>query len=386
MIYLDQAATSYPKPTGVAEAMCSALKNVGNSGRGGHAMSLAASRLIFETRLGLAEFFGAEDPSRIAFTANATESLNLALLGILNPGDHVITTELEHNSVLRPLYILERAGVEVTILPADSLGIVDFSSLKDHLRPHTRAVVCTHASNVTGNVVDVDYVGGFCREHDLILIVDAAQTAGWYAYDLRGQNIDILCFTGHKGLYGPQGIGGIYVKPNLTIRPLKTGGSGIQTFSKTHPKEMPEALEAGTVNSPGIAGLAAGIRYLVSVGLDQIRRAEEELTNYFYQGAKDISGVQIYGDFRSPSRCPIVALNVRGVDSSLVSQLLAEEYSVLTRAGGHCAPLMHRALGTQDLGAVRFSFSHLNTKDEVIRALEALANLVRRHQGRGSHG
>ena len=386
MIYLDQAATSYPKPPEVGEAMCTALQKAGNSGRGGHFLSLEASRLVFDARLELAELFGAEDPSCIAFTANATESLNLALLGILRPGDHVITTESEHNSVLRPLYSLETAGVEVTIVKADRRGVVDFSRLGSHLRPNSRAMVITHASNVTGNVVPIDQVGAFCQEHGLILIVDAAQTAGWYPYNLHSSLIDILAFTGHKALYGPPGIGGIYVKPGSVVpRPLKTGGTGVQSFSKTQPSQMPEALEAGTLNVPGIAGLKAGVRYVSGLGLREIRRLEAELTGYFYQGVKEIPGVEVYGDFSTCDRCPIVSLNITSMESSLVSQLLADEYGVFTRSGAHCAPLMHGALGTGERGAVRFSFSHRNTKKELDTALQALLDLAKRPR-RSSHG
>ena len=377
MIYLDQAATSYPKPTEVSEAICASLLQAGNSGRGGHHLSLEASRLVFDARWEIAEFLGAEDASCIVFTANATESLNLALFGLLNSGDHVITTELEHNSVLRPLYNLEDRGVEVTILPADRQGCIDVSreSLTNHLRANTRALVCTHASNVTGNMVDIASVGEFCKEHNLIFIVDAAQTAGYYSYDLKNTPVDILCFTGHKALWGPQGIGGIYVKPGVVVRPLKVGGSGIQTFSRTHPGQMPEALEAGTLNIPGIAGLLAGIRYLRSLGLDKVRHVEGELCRYFYRGVSKLVGVEVYGDFRAPLRCPIVSLNVLALPSNLVSQRLADDYSIYTRSGGHCAPLMHRALGTDAMGAVRFSFSHKNSREELDTALRALAEI-----------
>lgn len=377
MIYLDQAATSYPKPPQVVEAMVEALQSAGNSGRGGHHLSLEASRIAFRARMELATFFGAENPSCIAFTANATESLNLALFGVLHPGDHVITTELEHNSVLRPIYILEEQGVEVSILPADPQGNVDFSAqLPKHLRPNTRAVVVTHASNVTGNLVDIDLMGEFCREYGLALIIDAAQTAGFYPYQLEDSPIDILCFTGHKGLCGPQGVGGVYVRPGFAVRPLKVGGSGIMTFSQAHPDQMPEALEAGTLNLPGIAGLMAGVKYVNSLGLEEIRQRELELTHYFYSEVTKIPGVRVYGDFSTKLRCPIVALNAEGFESSLLSQLLAEEYGIYTRAGGHCAPLMHGALGTGEMGALRFSFSHLNTREELDTALGALRALV----------
>ena len=376
MIYLDQAATSHPKPPEVIEAITTALNIAGSGGRGAHQLSLVASRLIFEARSKLARFFGASDPRQIVFTSGATESLNLALFGTLQPGDHVITTATEHNSVLRPLYLLEKSGVEMTILPANQLGVVDVAQLQAALRPQTKAVVCNHASNVTGNVLDLDPVFEFCQAHNLLLILDAAQTAGWYAYDLAKQPIDILCFTGHKALYGPQGIGGMYVRPDLKLRPFKVGGSGVQTFSKSHPQQMPEALEAGTLNTPGIAGLLAGVRHVKAVGLGKICQLEAELTQYFYNQVRKIPGVKVYGDFSSNERCPIVTLNIVGFDSSLLSQLLAEQYGICTRPGGHCAPLLHEALGTRELGAVRFSFSYLNREKELDAALGALSKLA----------
>lgn len=379
MIYLDQAATSYPKPTQVHEAVLACLEYGGNSGRGAHDLSLAASRSIFATRLELAEFFGARDPSSIVFTSNATESLNLAIFGTLKSGDHVLTTALEHNSVLRPLYALSKKGVEISILPADRQGLLNYQSLKEYLRPNTKAVITTHASNVTGNLVAVDQIGAFCQEHDLVYIVDAAQTAGWYPYNLASQPIDILCFTGHKALYGPQGVGGIYVKPGILVNPLKVGGSGVQSYASTHPQEMPERLEAGTLNSLGIAGLRAGIRYLKSVGLPEIRRRESQLTQFFIHAIRKIPKIKIYGDFSTFERPPIVSLNLGSLSSGFVSQVLAEEYQIATRPGAHCAPLMHRALESQALGTVRFSFSHLNTQIELKRASEALQVIARKY-------
>lgn len=368
MIYFDQAATAYPKPRDVIKAVARAVETLGNSGRGGHALSLEASRLVFTAREEIASLLGAKDPASIAFTSGATESLNLALYGLLKPGDHVITAEFEHNSVLRPLYRLEEAGVQLTVLPAG-----DFSRLSEARKANTVAVITTHASNVTGDLVDLDFIGRFCREHGLVFIVDGAQTVGWYPYALAAQPIDILCFTGHKGLKGPQGIGGIYVKPSLRLRPLKVGGSGSQTFSKTHPETMPEALEAGTLNIPGIAGLLAGVRYLGKLGLDNIRAKERQLCQTFYEQVQRIPGIKVYGDFSQLLRAPIVALNVGKLASTLVSDSLAEDYGICTRAGGHCAPLLHLALGTQEQGIVRFSFSENNTLSELGQAVEALA-------------
>ena len=380
MIYFDQAATSFPKAPGVPEAVCQALQTMGNSGRGAHHLALEANRLVFRAREHLAQFFKANDPARIAFTANATESLNLALEGLLKPGQHVLTTELEHNSVLRPLYRLKAQGVEVSVVPSDQKGIPDFAQLEQLLRPNTKAVVCTAASNVTGNVTDLDYLGDFCSRRGLAFILDAAQTAGSFPLDVKRQKIDILCFSGHKGLLGPQGVGGIYLREGLELRPLKVGGSGMQSYSTRHPSEMPEALEAGTLNTPGIAGLLAGLKYLNRVGLEQIRSQEQELTRLFYLGAKDLPGVKIYGDFSTFRRCPIVALSLSGLDSAYVSQVLAQDFRIQTRAGSHCAPLMHRALGTEKEGLVRFSFSHFNTKEEIKIGLRALQQIVTRKE------
>ncbi len=377
MIYLDQAATSFPKPAAVVEAVCSALSTLGNSGRAGHNLSLAAGRLVFAARSGLAHFFGAEDPAQIAFTANGTESLNIALPGVLAKGDHVLTTELEHNSVLRPLYYLQTKGVEVSIVPTVK-GRLNLAALQTYLRPNTKALVCTHASNVTGNVLDLDYLGEFCRGNGLLLIVDAAQTAGSLPIHVQKQGIDILCFTGHKGLCGPQGVGGIYVKSGLEIRPLKRGGSGMQSFSPTHPAKMPAALEAGTLNTPGIAGLLAGVRYLNEKGLHNIQAKEAKLTRHFYSGVRKMGGIKIYGDFDNPVRCPIVSLNVGDLEAGLISDVLAEKHEIYTRPGAHCAPLVHKALGTTRQGVVRFSFSHLNTIEELDLALGALAGIVER--------
>lgn len=372
MIYLDQAATSYPKPPGVVQAIGQALNTVGNSGRGAHALSLEASRLIFDARLAVAEFFGGVSPNQIAFTNNATESLNLALFGLLMPGDHVITTVWEHNSVLRPLYRLASRGVKLSFIPANSLGELDLDQLKHIIRPNTKALVCTHASNVTGNLVDLLYLSNFCLEHNLTFIVDGAQTAGTIPLDLEQANMDVFCFTGHKALGGPQGIGGIYVRKGLKIEPLKVGGSGIDSFSPNHPWQMPEALEAGTLNTPGIAGLMAGIQYIEEQGLTKIAEKEQALTNYFYNAAIKIKNVKVYGTYVDQNRCPIVALNIMGLDAGYVSQILAEQYGIYTRAGAHCAPLMHQALGTEKRGIVRFSFAHCNTFSELDQALNAL--------------
>lgn len=376
MIYFDNAATTMHKPETVIHAVAQALNSLGNAGRGAHEASLDASRNIYGVRERIADFFHGEDPSRIAFTSNSTESLNTAVKGILNPGDHVVTTVLEHNSVLRPLYEMEEKGVEVTILPCDEYGMVYPEDFICAVRPNTKAFICTHGSNLTGNVLDVQSIGAAARERGILFVVDASQTAGVFDIDVQKMNIDILCFTGHKGLLGPQGTGGMYVRAGVDVRPLKSGGSGIKTFEKKHPSQMPTALEAGTLNGHGLAGLGAAVDYLNRQGLSSIRAKEQALMKKFYLGVRDIPGVKVYGDFRTMDRCAIVTLNIRDYDSGEVGDALYMDYGIATRTGAHCAPLMHQALGTTEQGAVRFSFSHFNTEEEIQRGIEAVRELA----------
>lgn len=377
MIYLDNAATTMHKPKEVIDAVVCAMSSMGNAGRGANEASLSASRIIYDTREKLCRFFHGENPRQIVFTNNSTESLNIAIKGLLNPGDHVITTMLEHNSVLRPLYEMKEKGVGLTIIESDKNGRFCLEDMEAAIRPNTKMIVCTNGSNLTGNYVPLKPVGELAKKHDILFVVDASQTAGVFPIDVQDMMIDVLCFTGHKGLLGPQGTGGMYVREGLKIRPLKTGGSGVQTYSKTHPAEMPTALEAGTLNGHGIAGLHAAMSYLEETGVDHIRAREQELMWRFYEGVKDIPEITIYGDFSTKERCAIVTLNIGEYDSSEVSDALLTEYSISTRPGGHCAPLMHEALGTVEQGAVRFSFSHYNTEEEVDTAIEAVRELAK---------
>lgn len=378
MIYLDNAATTLHKPECVIQAVTEAMGSMGNAGRGAHETSLCAARMIYETREMAADFFGAESPEQVAFTANATESLNMAIQGLLEPGDHVISTEMEHNSVLRPLYYMESKGVELTLIPADRKGNISYETLEHAIRANTKAVVCTHASNLTGNVNDLEKIGAICRRHGIYLVADVSQTAGVIPIDMETMNIDILCFTGHKGLMGPQGTGGICLKKGVELRPLLMGGSGIRSYSKSHPSEMPTALEAGTLNGHGIAGLRAALSYLKEAGIDTLRARELSLMWQFYDGVRTIPSVTIYGDFsnREGLRAPIVALNIGDYDSGEVADELAIRYGIHTRSGAHCAPLMHEALGTVSQGAVRFSFSHQNTEEEIQLAVNAVNELA----------
>lgn len=376
MIYLDCAATSLHKPPEVGQAVLQSMQVIGNAGRGAHAPTLQASRLLYGTREKLARLFGIKDASRIAFTCNATEALNLAVQGLFAEGEHVITTECEHNSVLRPLYRMEKHGVEVTHLPADRQGRLDYDSMEELLRKNTKAIVVTHASNVTGNVTDLARVSDFARRHGLLLIVDASQTAGILPVNVQKDGIDILCFTGHKGLLGPQGTGGIYVREGVELRPLKTGGSGVRSYDREHPREMPEALEAGTLNGHGIAGLYAALSYLERTGTETIYQREQKLMRRFLKGVRQIPGIQLYGDYEAKYRAAIVSLNIGDYDSASVADWLWEDYEICVRAGAHCAPLLHRALGTEERGAVRFSFSHFNTEEEIDAAVCAVCELA----------
>ena len=376
MIYMDNAATTIHKPEEVRAAVMAAFDTMGNAGRGASVPALDASRIIYGTREKLARLFHAGDPRRIVFTANSTESLNIALKGLFSGGNHVITTVLEHNSVLRPLYECRENGVELTILGCDGKGRISYEEMEAAIQADTKAVVCTHASNLTGNMIELERVGAMAKRHGLLFVVDASQTAGVWPIDVEKMQIDVLCFTGHKSLLGPQGTGGMYVREGVYIRPLLSGGSGIDTYNEKHPAEMPTALEAGTLNGHGIAGLGAALSWIEKTGMDRIRQRELSLMRRFYNGVFRIPGVTVYGDLETEKRAPVVSLNILDYDSSEVSDELSTVYGIVTRPGAHCAPLMHRALGTVEQGAVRFSFSFFNTEEEVDLAIEAVRELA----------
>ncbi len=378
MIYLDNAATTLKKPPQVAEAVLNALQTLGNSSRGTHEGALDAAHTIYDARCKLAELFGCRRADHVAFTGNVTQALNIALCGLLGPGDHAVSTDLEHNSVLRPLYRLAaERGVTADFAPADRQGRLDYVALERLMRPDTKLVACTHASNLTGNVVDVARVAEIAHAHGALLVLDAAQTAGTRPVNMDALGADVLCFTGHKGLMGPQGTGGLCVREGVEIAPLLVGGTGVQTYSAAQPEQYPTRLEAGTLNGHGIAGLSAAVDYINAVGLDAIREKESALTRRFYEGARAIDGVTVYGDF-SGDRAAIVALNVRGRDSGEVADTLSGDYGIATRPGAHCAPRLHEALGTKEQGAVRFSFSWYTTEEEIDAALAALREIAAR--------
>ncbi len=376
MIYLDNAATTLHKPLQVEQAMLDALRTAGNPGRGAHEPTLHASRLVYAARCAVAKLLNAPDPSCIAFTSNATQALNTALGGLFRPGDHIITTVCEHNSVLRPLYRLRENGMSLSFTTADEKGRLRYDQWEGFLRPETRALVVTGASNVTGNGTDLARAAEFAHRHSLLLIADAAQTAGELPLNVQALGIDVLCFTGHKALLGPQGTGGLYVRPGLSVRPLVVGGSGVHSFDEQHPAQMPTALEAGTLNVPGLAGLCAGVEWILAQGVETLARREQALTVLFYERIRDLPNVKIYGDPEMTPRAPIVSLNIGDEDSARIADILWEEYGICVRAGAHCAPLMHKALGTAEQGTVRFSFSHFNTEAEVLQAAAAVRELA----------
>lgn len=381
MIYLDNAATTRHKPKEVIDAMVNALQAMGNAGRGQHEDSLAADRIIFETRLKLSKFFGASNPRQVAFSKNATEALNIAITGLANSGDHIITTAMEHNSVLRPIYRLANQDIityDVVGLDKDgNLLMDDFERL---LKKNTKFVVVNHGSNVTGNLADLSAISTFCKAHQLQLIVDASQTAGIFPINMTHLGISALCFTGHKSLLGPQGIGGICLAEDVIIPPLIVGGSGIKSFDPSQPKEMPSLLEAGTLNGHGIAGLHAALDYIANQGIEQLRMQEQELADTFYKSINTIEGVKIYGDCSAMERCPIISLNIGDSDAALVSFRLQEQFNIATRPGAHCAPLVHNHFNTQDQGMVRFSFSSFNTRLEVDQAINAVRSIAHEEQ------
>lgn len=373
MIYFDNAATSFPKPKEVYDGLLEASTEfAANPGRSGHELSLKMDRAIFSSRAKISKFLGGSNPLHLIFTLNCTDSLNIAIKGLINKGDHVITTSLEHNSVLRPLNQLKEKGIiDLSIVYADKNGILDPKEIESAIKDTTKLVVTTAMSNLIGSIVDVTAIGNICRKHKLTYIVDAAQAMGYLDFDMSTMPIDVICFPGHKSLYGPMGTGGLYFQDNIDIKALKEGGTGSHSQELEQPSEYPDRLEAGTINGPGVYALAKGIDFINNQGLEKIREHENQLKNYFIKGMENIEGLIVYGP-KDDRQGPVVSVNIENMDSSQLAQLLDEKYGIATRAGLHCAPLAHKTLGTEDIGAVRFSFGYFNTIEEVDTAIEAL--------------
>ncbi len=382
-IYLDNAATSFPKPEAMLAAMTAYQRNVGaNPGRSGHGLSIDAGRIVYETRETLAHLFHIEDPLRIVLTKNSTEALNIALQGGLRPGDHVITTGMEHNSVMRPLRFLEGRGVELSVVPCSPQGEMDPEDLKKVLRKNTRIVVVTHASNVTGTILPVGAIGELLQDRpDVMFCVDAAQTAGALPIDVEKMHIDLLAFSGHKSLYGPQGTGGLYIREGLDqeIMPLMMGGTGSRSEFEEQPEFMPDRYESGTPNTVGLAGLGAGVAFVLEQTVGAVRAREEELASRFLAGLQDLRDeVILYGPQDASRQTAVVSFNIKNVTASDAADYFEEQRGILCRPGLHCAPSAHRTIGTFPTGTVRFSFGFFNTQQEVDEACEALRKLVKR--------
>lgn len=377
MIYLDNAATSYPKPSVVYDEMDRFMRNFcANPGRGGHSMSIYSGKAVFEAREILSSFFGIKNTMRLCFTQNATEALNIAIKGLIKSGDHVITTSMEHNSVIRPLKTAQREiGIVLTIVKGDQFGYIDVQNIKRSIRKNTKLIVCTLSSNVNGTIMPFEEIGKISSEKGIVFLLDASQGAGSIDIDVEKMNIDMLAFSGHKGLMGPQGTGGLYVREGLNIKPLYQGGTGSNSRSLLQPEIMPDMLESGTLNSPGIIGLAAAVKYINKMGLGYIRNIKHLLVDKLYRGIEEIGGITIYSLNSIERNSGIIAIRIGGIDCTEAACILDREYSIAVRAGLHCAPLAHKTLGSYETGLIRFSIGCFNTVHEINYTLNALKKI-----------
>lgn len=378
MIYFDNAATSWPKPPEVIESMEKFLKEIGaNPGRSGHKMSVEANKVVEDTRELLCKLFNAGSPERVIFTLNATDALNMAIKGLLKPGDHVVTSSMEHNSVTRPLHVLSQKGVSVTKVPCANDGSINLEDVENSLKESTKAIVILHASNVTGTLMPIKEIGRLARERGLTFIVDAAQTAGVFEINMAEMNIDLLAIPGHKGLMGPPGTGVLLMGDNVELEPLREGGTGSYSDVSGQPDVLPEKYESGTLNTVGIAGLRAGIKWLIKVGIERIKEHEKGLVKRFLQGAEEIAGLNVYGPRDPKKQAPVISFVLEGKNSVDVGGALDKWFNIACRAGLHCSPDAHKTLGTFEKKLVRFSFSYFNTPEEVDYALKSLAEISR---------
>ncbi|MBQ4061633.1 MAG: aminotransferase class V-fold PLP-dependent enzyme [Christensenellaceae bacterium] len=378
MIYFDNAATSFPKPECTQKAVSEYIKHGVNINRSSYKIAYDAEEMVYDTRKMLCSMFGYDDAACAVFTPNVTTALNTAIKGLLDTGDHVITSSIEHNAVMRPLRELESAGAKISLIPSDSEGNMITDEIEPLIRHNTKAMVITHASNVLGTIQPFKHIGEICKKHDILLIVDTAQTAG--AFEIDSKNIDVLCFTGHKGLMAPQGIGGFIAKRSAAekMKPLISGGTGSLSHLETMPDFLPDKFEAGTLNLPGIAGLNASLKFLWEKGIENIAKHELKLTKLFLNGLAGENRINIYGRKDTINRTGTVSVSIDGIDNAIVALRLEEEYSILTRVGLHCAPSAHKTAGTYPAGTVRFSFGLFNTEEEVITAVKALKSIRKR--------
>ncbi|MCR8745889.1 aminotransferase class V-fold PLP-dependent enzyme [Romboutsia lituseburensis] len=376
MIYLDNAATTYPKPEKVYDAVLDCMKNYcANPGRAGHKLAMRAAREIYDARENIAKLFNIDNPMTIVFTNNATDSLNLAIKGVVKKGDHIITTSMEHNSVIRPIKSLEKDGIENTIVECDKDGFLNPEDIKNAIKENTKLIVTTHASNVAGTIVDIKEVGKIAKEKNVLYLVDASQTAGVYDINVKDINVDMIAAPGHKCLLGPQGTGILYIREDLKIDILKEGGTGSRSEDLFQPDLTPDKYESGTHNTPGIVGLNEGVKFILETGVDSIRAHEEELCQYMLDRLNEVPNIVIYGPKDSKKRAAVISINIPKIDSGEITFLLDSEYDIATRSGIHCAPLAHKTLGTLEQGAVRFSLGYFNTKNDIDEAVRALKEI-----------
>jgi len=377
MIYLDNAATSYPKPESVYRAADEFLRQHGaNPGRGGHKMAVAAGEVVHEARRRLAKLFHIADPSRIVFTLNATEALNLGLKGLLRDGDDIVTSSIEHNSVTRPLKALETKGVTNTKVHCSPEGWLDPDDVERAITPRTHLIVVLHASNVTGTIQPIEEIGHIARRHGLVFMVDAAQSAGGLPIDVEKAHIDLLAFPRHKGLLGPPGTGGLYIGEGVNLTPLREGGTGSRSESEIQPESLPDRYESGTLNSVGIASLGAGVAFLLEKGIAEVREHEARLTKRLLEGLAEIKGMKLYGPQDEGKQVGVVSFNIAGWEPQDLSAALDQSFDIAVRAGLHCAPYAHRTIGTFPEGAVRLSLGYFNTLEEINYTLKCIKQLA----------
>ena len=377
MIYCDNGATSWPKPPQMLAEMTHFINEVGGSpGRSGHTLSMESERIAFGVRNTLSKMFNIADPQQIAFTKNVTEALNYVIQTMVESGDHVITTSLEHNSVMRPLRLMESKGLELTVVQCDALGFCSVDKIRESIKPNTKMIVINHASNVIGTIQDVTAIGKIARENNLIFVIDSAQSAGLIPIDVEAMNIDFLCFTGHKGLLGPTGTGGVYANPRFALKPLMAGGTGSNSDLEVQPEVMPDVWENGTLNIVGIAGLAGSLAFVNQVGVSAIHQREMELTQAFIDGVKDVPGVTVYGPLDAAKKTAVTSINIDGVVCSEVGDILDRAFGIMTRTGLHCAPAAHKTIGTFPKGTVRFGFSYFTTMEEIQKVIEAVKEIA----------
>ena len=376
---MDNAATSYPKPETVYRAVDHFLRNMGgNPGRGSNQESLKAGSIVLDARDALADLFTIVDSSQIAFTLNITEALNISLRGLLKSGDHVISTSMEHNSLARPLHQLEKEGIEWSQVRCASDGSLDPEDIRKAIKANTKVISVLHASNLTGTILPIAEIGKIANDNGIIFILDSAQSAGVLPINVEQDNIDILTFTGHKSLFGPQGTGGLYIKPGIDLQPWKLGGTGSYSESLEHPDFMPDLLESGTLNTPGIAGLLAGVEFIQETGLENIRKHEMKMTEMLTNGLSSIAGLEIYGPKNLKEKTAVLAMNIKGVDCGELSMALDYEYKIITRSGLHCAPLAHQTIGTYERGACRFSPGYFTSEEEIEKVIKAIYEISKR--------